>query len=179
MSISMSINGVEKVKFEDFQLELLKFLKPFWSRVISFDVETHVIGQGYLTNERILAIGIARRTSGDFMKEKGIEVKILWLEEDNEDAEIELLRNFCRELSRIKPLGVIGYGIRQYDMPLMAIKKQRYEAEIKKFSEYWKLVDFVESTLPIDLYHILKFKFKSIRRLEDVANLDDAKKIFL
>jgi hypothetical protein len=52
----------------------------------------------------------------------------------------------------IKPLGVIGYGLRQYDLPLLIMKKQRYNLLL------WKLIDMTESAIHVDLYHVLKYK---------------------
>lgn len=140
------------MKYEDFQLQLMRGLQPFWKRVIFLDLETHVINQQYLTNERILSISMARRVSGKFTTAEGIDVKTLFLERESDAAEKTLLEHFNVELGKIKPLGVIGYGIRQYDIPLLILKKQHYRALL------WKLIDMTESAVHIDLYHILKYK---------------------
>ena len=88
---------------------------------------------------------------------------------------MDLLLRFGREIGRIEPLCVLGYGIRQYDIPLLAIKKQRYGDRMKERKEFWKLVDLVESALHIDLYHILKYKrykrFEEVIRSEEFSHL--------
>ncbi len=159
------------MKYEDLQIILLKFMKSYWKRVIAFDMETHVPDQRYLTGERILAISFARRIGGEFLKSDGIEIKTLFLEEDTDDAEIDLLLRFGKELGRIKPICVLGYGMRQYDIPLLAIKKQYYGEHMKSRKEFWRIVDFVESALHIDLYHILKYK--GYRKFDQVINSEE------
>lgn len=159
------------MKYEDLQIILLKFMKSYWKRVIAFDMETHVPDQRYLTGERILAISFARRIGGKFLGSNGIEIKTLFIEENTDDAEVDLLLRFGKELGRIKPICVLGYGIRQYDIPLLAIKKQYYGEYMKNRKEFWRIVDFVESALHIDLYHILKYK--GYRKFDHVINSEE------
>jgi len=186
------------LKIEDLNINILKMLienPKVWSRVISIDLETKVIDQQYLSGkneERILAIGIARRIDNnpinlDEMKENeteklknGIETKVLFLEDDtNEEAEINLLMDFCEELERIKPLAVIGYGVRNYDIPLLAVKKQYYGKNYKQYflkNLFWKLVDLVESAILIDLHPLLKSLY-GVRKLEDIVRTDKFNKL--
>ncbi|MEM2619437.1 MAG: hypothetical protein QW356_08205 [Candidatus Hadarchaeales archaeon] len=148
--------------YEELQIKLLKLLQDNWSRVISLDVETHVPDPNhFLKGERILSISLARRVSGNFMEE-GIKPKTFFLDRDEDDSEKKLLENLNRELSVIKPLGVIGYGLRQYDIPLLIMKKQQYKILL------WKLVDMTESAVHIDLYHILKYR--GCKKLDDVLS---------
>jgi len=134
--------------YEQFQFKILRLLRPVWNRVVSFDLETNVKNLKFLTDERILAISLARRKNGNLMESKGVEIKTLFLKEDTNESEIELLRELGSELDRIKPLCVLGYGIR--------------------WSEFWKIVDFIESAVHIDLYHILKYK--RYRKFEEALN---------
>jgi len=146
--------------YEELQIEVLRLLSSNWSRVISFDVETHVLDTSYfLKNERLLSISFARRVSGKFMDENGIEVKTLFLDEDTDNSEVKLITNLDNLLSMIKPLCVIGYGLRQYDIPLLCIKKQHYHLLL------WKIIDMCESAVHIDLYHLLKYK--RYKKLDD------------
>lgn len=136
--------------YEELQVELLKFLKDHWGRVISFDMETHVPDPDhFLTDERILSVSLARRV----MEENGIEVKTLFLQKEDDDSEKELLRELDGVLSAIKPLGVVGYGLRNYDIPLLVMRKERYKPPV-----LWKLIDMIESAVHVDLYHLLKRK---------------------
>lgn len=150
------------MRYEEFQLRLMRMLKPFWSRVISLDIETHVLNEQFLTNERILSISFARRISGNLMDAKGIEVKTIFLNGENDESEKRLLEIFNNELGKIKPLGVLGYGLRQYDIPLLIIKKQHYGLLL------WKLIDMTESVVHIDLYHLLKYK--RYRKLDEAID---------
>jgi len=150
------------LRYEEMQINVLKIMRPHWSRAVSLDIETHVSNLNFLTNERILAISFSRRVSGALLDASGIETKSLFLELDDDDSERQLLIRFDEELSKINPLCVIGYGHRQYDIPLFCIKKQCYKLLL------WKLVDLCESAMHIDLYHILKYK--RYKRLEDAIS---------
>lgn len=159
------------MRYEELQVKLLKMLRPMWNRVVSFDLETNVKEEKFLTDERILAISLARRESGNVLDDKGIEIKTWFLKENTDISEIELLRELGEYLGKIKPIGVLGYGIRQYDIPLLIIKKQRYGSRMKKWNEFWKLVDFTESAIHIDLYHVLKYK--KYRKFEEALSSDE------
>ena len=149
--------------YEEMQIKILKSMGPYWSRVISFDLETHVPDPSkFLTNERLLSISFSRRVSGTMMQATGIETKILFLEKEDDESEVNLLRQLDYELSLIRPLCVLGYGLRQYDIPLLCIKKQHYRLLL------WKIIDLCESAVHIDLYHILKYK--RYKKFEDVLS---------
>jgi len=154
--------------YEELQIKLLKLLQSDWNRVISFDMETHVLDPTqFLKNERILSISFARRVSDRFTEGKGIEIKNLFLEKEDDESEKKLLKQLDDELSIIKPLGVIGYGLRQYDIPLLIIKKQHYNLLL------WKLIDMTESAIHIDLYHLLKYKrYKKLDQVISSSEFD-------
>lgn len=146
-------------------LKLLNFFRSNWNRVISLDLETHVIERQFLKNERVLAISYARRINGKFMETEGIETNTLILQNDSIESELELLKKFNTELKQIRPLCVIGYGLRYYDIPLLHLKRRHYNITI------WYIVDLIESTFQVDLYHILKYK--KYKRLADVISSDE------
>lgn len=155
----------EKSQIE-LQIELLKLLQKHWSQVISLDMETHVLSRNhFLKGERILSISLARRVSGNFMEKNGIEIETLFLEEYNDDSEKELITNLNKKLSTIRPLGVIGYGLRWYDIPLLVIKKRHYELRLK---ESWELVKMTECAIHVELYHLLRYK--GYERLDDALS---------
>ena len=155
--------------YEDFQLTLLEFLKPHWKRVIFLDLETHVIDDNFLSNERILSISYARRVSDNFLDSEGIEVTTLILDHDDDESEISLLNKLNDEIGKIRPLGVIGYGIRFYDIPLLTLKKERHPIKL------WKVIDMLESACHVDLYHILKQK--GYRKLYEAINSNEFKEL--
>jgi len=151
------------MKYEEMQISFLKSIKPYWARVISLDFETHVPElTKFLTNERILSISFSRRISGEMMQAKGVETKTFFLESEDDESEINLLKKLDYELGSIRPLCVLGYGHRQYDIPLLCIKKQCYNLLL------WKLIDLCESAFHIDLYHILKYK--RYKKFEDALS---------
>lgn len=152
------------MKYEELQLKLLQFLEPYWDRVIAFDFETHVEKDEFLSNERILSISIARRISNKFMESEGIELKTMILKNDDDESEMELLKEFNDELGKIKPIGVIGYCSKFYDLPLLMLKRSNYYRKHKL--SIWKVVDFLEASLHLDLYQF--FKFKEKKRFHDV-----------
>lgn len=153
------------MRVEELNIGILKLLKDDWGRVIALDMETHVQGPDkFLTDERILSVSYARRVSGKFMEGKGISVRTIFLDDESDESEKELLIELDKELSYIKPLVVIGYGIRQYDIPLLVIKKERYGKRHNLI--LWRLVDTTESAAVVDLYHLLKYK--RYKKLEDV-----------
>lgn len=106
-----------------------------------------------LTNERILSVSIARRISGE-PTSAGIEVETILLSRDDEESEKKLLEDLNEKLGEIKPLGVVGYAMRSYDIPLLSIKKQRHYQKYR--SPLWKLIDTIESAAHVDLYFPLK-----------------------
>ena len=62
--------------YEEMQIKLLQWMRPHWSRVISFDMETHVPRPiQFLTNDRILSISFCRRVSGRLTHATGVEMK--------------------------------------------------------------------------------------------------------
>ncbi len=96
------------------------------------------------------------------MDEDGIKITTFFLDSDSDECEVGLLKSLDNTLGMIRPLCVIGYGIRQYDIPLLCIKKQHYSLLL------WKLIDMCESAVHIDLYHILKYK--GYKKLEDALS---------
>jgi hypothetical protein len=77
------------MNYEQIEEEVSRFLKKYWirrgythlgkekiadSRVVSLDIESSPIKDSdFLTNERILAIAIARRLSGDLCQLKALK----------------------------------------------------------------------------------------------------------
>jgi len=131
--------------------------------VICLDLETAPFRNAdILTNERILAIAIAKRES-----ENSIDIKSWLLEEDSDEGEYKLLEKFNNDLTP-EPLVVIGYGIRDYDIPLLAIKMKRYDPEITsvkermpKVKKLWHIINLLERAVHIDLMTRFRFELKT------------------
>lgn len=149
--------------YEEFNAQLLLLLRGIWDRVIFLDMETDVRGENFLRDERILLISIGRCIS-KCLSSDGIKIKSFILESDSDDRELELLVKFNEELRRLRPLAVVGFGIRSYDIPLLAMKKQKY---VNRREYLWKIVDLVEQALHIDLCHMLRY-YCNIKRFDEV-----------
>jgi len=106
---------------EELQLKILKDVNvKFSQRIIAFDFETKVLQEtDFLSNETILGINVARRLSSD-----ELEKTSFILEEETLASQFKLLKQFSDLLLIWKPLVIVGYGIRFYDQPLLAIKNQ-------------------------------------------------------
>jgi DNA polymerase elongation subunit (family B) len=160
---------VLRLRLGEWNLNILRLLKNEWKdgKVIALDMETSAMDPNhFLTDERILAISFAWRSSGEFMRSEGISVKTIILDDESDESEKELLIKLNEELSRlrIKPLGVVGYCIRQYDIPLLVIKKEKYQKHYN-LSDVWNIVDVTELAVIVDLYHILKYRgFKNMEK---------------
>jgi len=155
---------------ERLTLEILRLVaEEDPKRIISLDLETGA-EEGMLRDEYILGVVIARRIAGELTSPEGIEVETFLLEQEQEEAEIKLLNevNGWMKKNNIRPLAIVGYSHRGYDIPLLAAKKQKYR---HRFGEIpWRLVDLVEQAAHIDLHHPLKHKPYEAKTLEAALN---------
>ncbi|MGC9086998.1 MAG: hypothetical protein ACP5IT_12475 [Thermoproteota archaeon] len=174
------------MSYEQIEEEISYILKKYWKgrsyehkgekrtanpRVISLDLETSPIKDtDFLTNERILAIAVARRLSGSLMSADGVEIRSYILNEDSDVGEYKLLESFNNELTP-EPLAVIGYGIRDYDLPLLSIKMKRYDPSVLKnipnLRTLWHIVNTLERAIPLDLMIRLRLKL-NVSKFDDV-----------
>lgn len=117
--------------------------RKIWDRVIAIDLETDCRNKDFLSNERILAIGVAY-----FKEDKKINFQIFRLEEDSDESEVRLLQEFDEFLRLKHPLVVTGFHLRQYDVPLLALKKSYYS---KKKIVFWKIGNLIDNTFHFEL----------------------------
>ncbi|MFA6907269.1 MAG: hypothetical protein WC263_00400 [Candidatus Micrarchaeia archaeon] len=133
-----------------------------WHRAVSIDLETKIEKKSdFLTGERLLAIGLARRAGS------GVEVKTFTLKDESDEAEIELLYEAARWLAPVRPLILLGYNIAGYDYPLMNMKLKWHddllrakvpEGERPVFPrEYWALKDALTRAYVLDMMHPLRY----------------------
>ena len=134
-----------------------------WHRAVSVDLETKIEKKSdFLSGERLLGIGFARRN-----RDGSAETRTLRLNEDTDDAEVELLNEAARWLYGVRPLLLLGYNISGYDYPLLALKVKWYddraranckEGEKPSFPrEYWALKDALTRGFVLDMMHPLRF----------------------
>ena len=173
------------MKLEEWNLNILRLLKNEWNdgKVIALDLETSAMDpNNFLTDELILAVSFAWRASGEPMEEKGISVKTKILDNESEESEKELLIELNEELKKFTvvgyPLAVVGYNIRQYDIPLLVFKKEKYQKRYNlSLREIGKIVDVTELAAIIDLYHILKYM--RYKNLEEALSAQEFKHLQL
>jgi hypothetical protein len=133
-----------------------------WHRAVSIDLETKIEKKSdFLTGERLLGIGFARRIG------KEVETKMLKLKDESDGAEVELLDEAARWLYGVRPLLLLGYNITGYDYPLLALKVKWYddlerancrEGEKPVFPrEYWALKDALTRAFVLDMMHSLRY----------------------
>ncbi|MDF1541404.1 MAG: hypothetical protein P1Q69_21070 [Candidatus Thorarchaeota archaeon] len=150
---------------EELNLEILKLLHNNWNEVISLDLETQVEKRDdFLTDEYILGVSLACRKTSEMVSSDGVNVEVLILEELSEDAELELLKKLNLWLGEHRSLGVIGYGLRGYDIPLLLKKLQKYRRKMNK--PMWKIIDALQQAAHVDLYAMLKtwYSVKNLRQ---------------
>ncbi|TXT53764.1 MAG: hypothetical protein BAJATHORv1_120059 [Candidatus Thorarchaeota archaeon] len=156
---------------ETFTLKILKVLSEYWTRVVSLDIETDTRDGQFLIGERILGLSLACRDEGYLTQSEGVSVATFVLEEDTDEAEMQMLQKVGEALDVVRPLGVLGYNHRSYDLPLLSMKLERYKKTIKP----WKLVDLIQQSVPIDFIFVLRkmFKERSLRGVLQASELSD------
>jgi hypothetical protein len=133
-----------------------------WHRAVSIDLETKIEKKtDFLTGERLLAIGIARRAGAD------VETRTFTLKDESDDAEIELLYAAARHLAPVHPLLLLGYNIAGYDYPLLNMKLKWHDDLLRSRlpegqkpvfpREYWALKDALTRAFVLDMMHPLRF----------------------
>lgn len=121
-------------------------------RIVALDLETRIEDKSdFLTNEIILGVSIARRNP--FSK---IEKKIIILNEETEESEYILLEELSQILLDWKPLVIVGYGCRDYDLPLLAMKKQKLKLEKRSI---WGISNILNGSIHIELSDLSRYLF--------------------
>ncbi|MFA6214815.1 MAG: hypothetical protein WC717_06100 [Candidatus Micrarchaeia archaeon] len=133
-----------------------------WHRAVSIDLETKIEKKtDFLTGERLLAIGMARRAGSN------VEVRTFTLKDESDGAEIELMYEAARWLAPVKPLLLLGYNIAGYDYPLLNMKLKWHDDLLRSRMpdgekphfprEYWALKDALTRAFVLDMMHPLRF----------------------
>jgi hypothetical protein len=183
----MEMRGLD---YNEFTAEVIETVRRHgaWRRVVSIDLETKIEKKtDFLTGERLLGIGLARRAGNE------LEVKTFTLKDESDDAEIELLYEAARYLAPIKPLVLLGYNIAGYDYPLLNMKLKWHDDMLRAKMpegqkavfprEYWALKDALTRAYVLDMMHPLRYaiaehdsttaKYKSLADVVDHARFAD------
>lgn len=159
------------VRSDIFNLKTLQLLSEYWlDKVVAIDIETNVVNT-FLHDEYILAVSLAVRTSGEMTSTEGITLATFVLDEVTDEAEGKLLSEVNDWLGEYKPLGVIGYQSRAYDIPWLLVRNAKHQRRTKV--PLWNLIDTLQDTVHVDLYFLLKtlFKVKNLREVLEVPSL--------
>ncbi len=107
---------------EEFTQAIMDIIKSRgqWGRVVSLDLETKVLEGEFLSNERILAAGIAYR-EGEIVKHG-----VAMLDEETDESEFLLLKKVGSFFTQVRPLVLLGYNISGYDYPLISMKLKQW-----------------------------------------------------
>lgn len=174
--------GIQSLDYGTFTEAIIETIKSShaWHRVVSIDLETKIEKKAdFLTGERLLGIGLARRVG------KEVETRTFRLKDESDGAEIELLYEAARYLSPVRPLVLLGYNIAGYDYPLLSLKLKwhddllragapdsRFAAQDGAHSgprpesggtrpnfprEYWGLKDALTRAYILDMMHPLRY----------------------
>jgi DNA polymerase elongation subunit (family B) len=174
---------MEQFEYEELSRSAIDAIKAHgsWHRVVSIDLETKITKkEDFLSGERILAVGMARRMAS------GIESRTFTLKEETDEAEIALLYEAARYLQEARPLVLLGYNISGYDFPLLCLKLKWHDDLLRNRStdgkpvfprEYWALKDALTRTYILDLMHPLRFEIarhdKATPKYKSLADVVD------
>ena len=139
---------------EELSLKILEIIddRELWYRVVALDLETKVLKkEDFLTGERILSVSIARRRSSG-------EINNIYfiLAGETDDEEAELLHKLNDFLQKWKPLVIVGYGCRGYDLPLLTLKKEHF---YRKDIEFWGITNILRGSAHIELGELTRYIF--------------------
>jgi DNA polymerase elongation subunit (family B) len=116
-------------------------------RILCLDLETKVLSRKeFLTNERILAISLARRI------DTKVETEVLVLQEETDEAEESLIARFDEIVRQIRPLILLGYNVSSYDIPLLTMKLRMLP------KPYWGIKDLLERSFILDTKYPVSFE---------------------
>lgn len=154
--------------YNDLEDTIINFLKQnhLWNRVISLDIEAdlRILTDPTHSYHYILSISTAKRDKN------GIDIRNFILEDECKEGEEKILRDFYSYCKGIKPLVIIGYGIRRFDLPLLLLKSRQYR-NVNNYN------DSISRSYFLDLiyragYEIAKYEGREPRfnKLDDVIN---------
>ncbi|HII53440.1 hypothetical protein COT30_02545 [Candidatus Micrarchaeota archaeon CG08_land_8_20_14_0_20_49_17] len=155
---------MQNLSLEEFTQAIMDIVKSRrqWGRVVSLDLETKVLEGEFLSNERILAAGIAYREGGI------VKHGVAMLDEETDESEFLLLKKVGSFFTQVRPLVLLGYNISGYDYPLISTKLKQWGDHSAKHGEkrdgkpifpqeYWALKDALTRSYILDLMHVARF----------------------
>jgi len=118
------------------------------SRIVSIDLETRVRNGNFLDGERILAVSLSHRSQ----KNAEVENKLILLEEQTNRGEKILFSKLNDYLMKTRPLIVVGFNHRAYDLILLSQKLRKYGG-----FRLWGLSEMLYRCYHLDVMHVARF----------------------
>ena len=118
------------------------------SRIVSIDLETRVHNGNFLDGERILAVSLSRRLK----KNAAVENKLILLEEQTNRGEKMLFSKLNDYLMTVRPLIVVGFNHRGYDLVLLSQKLRKCGG-----FRLWGLSEMLFRCFHLDVMHVVRF----------------------
>lgn len=126
-----------------------------WHRAVSIDIEGDLATLDEPT-KFLLSLSIARRINGR------IEIKNFVLNEETSTDEVRTFRELGTEFQEIKPLVLIGFNIRLFDLLVLGLKLRQldnlFKQERKYEPWYWALRDAIGGSYILDMMDPIRFE---------------------
>ncbi|MDG7051927.1 MAG: hypothetical protein JRN19_05695 [Nitrososphaerota archaeon] len=152
------------MNYDDLQRAVIDYLRrnDAWNRVVSLDIEAS-LETPYDPGRAMLSLSVARRGAG------GIEVSNFIVKEETEEQEFEdIFSRFGPYCEQNRPLVLLGYGISDFDLPILSVKMrlldERFRKDGKYLSGYWALRDTLRRAYIIDLIDPVRFEIAKVDR---------------
>lgn len=144
------------MNYEDLQKLIVDSVnsKGMWNRVVSLDIEADLKTLDE-PKKPILSISTARRNAN------AIEIRKFVLESETVGDETRIFNEFGSFCEQVRPLVIIGYNIRRFDLPILSIKMRQLDELFKKDgryqSGYWAFRDALTQSHVLDLINPVRF----------------------
>jgi len=129
--------------------------KDLWDNVLSIDLETDTRIKGLLNNERVIAIGSANFKKMDLNSQRNYKIShklitfsLFVMDDESDEAEIQVFRKFDEFLKEKRPIVLLGYNIQLYDLPLLAIKLKHFRNNYNE--NFWNIRNILVDNAHID-----------------------------
>jgi DNA polymerase elongation subunit (family B) len=145
------------MNYDDMQRTVVDYLykNQAWNRAVSLDIEADLDTLGD-SKKLILSLSVAVR-NGD-----RIDVKNFILDEETEEGETTVIGQFGTYCQERRPLLVTGFGITDFDLPVLLLKMRQLDVRFKKerayLPGYWAFRDTLRRAYFLDMVDPVRFE---------------------
>lgn len=145
------------MNYDDVQRTVVNYLyrNRAWNRAISLDLEADLETLND-PKKLMLSLSVASR-NGD-----KIEVRNFILDEETEAGETAVIGQFGEYCQETRPLLVTGYGITDFDLPVLLLKMRQLDIKFKKERTYtpghWAFRDTLRRAYFLDMVDPVRFE---------------------